>query len=142
MSAPGAWKHVQALIADGKFAKTKPVRKGVAHHGLVLPDLVDLSPISTDRLRAELARRGVTFDALEEPKLLMNEGKYCAANNCGERVARGRLFCRPALVPDRSRDALDDHERLVEPSIAAFQEALEEARNQLGGFTRVVERVE
>lgn len=141
MSAVGVWKHVQTLIVDGKLMKSAPLRVGRPVTELALPETIDLSAISTDRLRGELARRGITLDALQRPKLLNNEGRACAANHCQTRVGRGMLMCREhwfQLPPGHRSDIMNAwagrHQQ-------AFQEALERARDHLGGFTRVVERV-
>jgi hypothetical protein len=134
MSAVGAWKHVQKLIGEGRLR--------VGPEGIELPDLKDLRSIATDRLRGELARRGVTLDALEEPKPLWNSGRSCAANHCMERVRRGQLMCRRHWfqLPRDLRSAIMDS--WSARHMQAYQEAVEAARDHLGGFTRVVERVE
>lgn len=136
MSAPGAWNHLQALIREGTLMR-------LANGKVMLPGRVDLSPIPTERLRGELARRGVTMDALDAPAIPMrSKGRYCAADGCGERVTPGKLMCRRHWfqLPRDMRAAILSawSARRAEP----YQEAVEAARNYLGGFTRVVERVE
>lgn len=134
ISAVAAWKNVQALVHDGKIVKTGP-RYELAE------DSDTLVLLSTDALRGELARRGVTMDALERPKLLWNEGRPCAANGCRERVGRGKLMCRAhwfRLPPAFRSDIMN---AWAARNMQAYGEAVEAARDHLGGFTRVVERV-
>jgi hypothetical protein len=135
ISAVAAWKNVQALIYDRKLLKN-------ADGSVSLADWpADLSTVPTGKLRGELARRGVTLDALKEPKLLWDEGRPCAANHCPERVRRGHLMCRDhwlSLPIGYRRDILT---AWGARQVQAYQEAVERARDYHGGFTRVVERV-
>jgi hypothetical protein len=74
------------LIRQGKLARTK------AHvRNLVLPDRVDLTPVATSALQAELKRRG----APEAPTRHVSicDTAPCAYDACGERVERGNWFC-------------------------------------------------
>lgn len=135
MSAVGAWKHVQSLIGEGKFVRTRD--------GFDLPGRTDLSTVPSEQLRGELARRGLTLDALEEPpRPLFDKGRVCAANHCLERVQRGHLMCRRhwLRLPIQIRRAITN--AWAARHMQAFQEAVEAARNELGGFTTVVERVQ
>lgn len=134
ISAVAAWKHAQRAIDEGIFVK-------LPNGALQLPDSVDLTGVSSGKLRGELARRGVTLDALETPKLLPNDGRPCAANFCHDRVQRGRLFCREHWfqLPHYMRSAILN--AWSARQMQAYSEALEAARDYLGGFTRVVERV-
>jgi SOS-response transcriptional repressor LexA len=52
-SAPAAWRHVSALLADGRLRR----RQGERDRYLAIPGRVDLIPVPTDALVAELARR-------------------------------------------------------------------------------------
>lgn len=133
MSSIGAWKHVQALIGDGLLVKYG--------HRAELPGHIDLVGVTTRQMRAELARRGVTMDALERPKLPFDEGRPCAANHCLERVERGMLMCREHwfALPPRLRSAIMN--AWSARNTRAYQAAVEAARDHLGGFTRVMERV-
>jgi hypothetical protein len=81
------------------------------------------------------------MDALERPKLLPNEGRACAANFCTERVRRGMLMCREHWfqLPQYMRSAILN--AWSARHMQAYGEAVEAARDYLGGFTRVVERV-
>lgn len=133
ISGVASWRHVQALIAEGKL--TAPARGKFG-----LPDPVGLESVGTDRLRAELARRGVTMDALQEPR--QDRGRPCAANGCGRLVERGKLMCRDhwfRLPTAYRRDIL---EAFSARQPRAYQDAVERARDHLGGFTTVVSRVD
>jgi biotin operon repressor len=79
ISAVAAWKNVQALVHDGKIYK-------IGSRYELAEDSGTLVLLSTDALRAELARRGVTMDALERAQAAVDEGRPCAANGCRERV--------------------------------------------------------
>jgi hypothetical protein len=102
---------------------------------------VDLTLVPTEQLRGELARRGVTLDALEEPTPLFNDGRACAANHCTNPVRRGHLMCRHHWfrLPVAYRN--DMMNAWASRQVQAFSEALERARNYLGGYTNVLERV-
>lgn len=81
-------KALTALARDGRL-----IRQAARHRGLSLPDAIDLTPIDTERLRGELARRGVTMDALATPQVLRGDSRACAATLCGDRVGPGKLMC-------------------------------------------------
>lgn len=81
---------IEGLVARGKLR-----RRSAAARGLELADLPDLRTVTTDDMRAELARRGVTMDALARPRAL-NYGRQavtCAADSCHVEVRRGHLMC-------------------------------------------------
>jgi hypothetical protein len=142
MSSVGAWKHVQAAIGEGILVETKAPRSGRPRKAVELADRVDLTVFPTDRLRGELARRGLTLDALEQPRPLLDEGRACAANHCINRVGRGMLMCREhwfRLPPSYRSDIMNAWSAR---QLQAYGQAVEAARNFLGGFTSVVERVE
>lgn len=82
---------VDRLVDEG-YLKRIPNRA----RGLRLADTPDLRAAPTDALRAELARRGETFDALaDRPRGQFRRGvATCAADCCREEVRRGKLFCR------------------------------------------------
>jgi SOS-response transcriptional repressor LexA len=133
ISSVAAWKNVQALIYEGKLERTA--------RGAALPNHHDVSNVPTDDLRGELARRGFTMDALETPTPLFGDGQPCAANHCRSRVKRGQLMCRQhwfQLPPAYRSDIMN---AWAARHVQAFQEALEAARNYLGGYTNVAERV-
>lgn len=52
----GAWKHIRGLIEDGRLKRLVDGR-------IVISGLVDLRPVPTDRLQAELARRRAVHHA-------------------------------------------------------------------------------
>lgn len=134
MSSVGAWKHVQALIGERKLVKQP-------NGGFTLPDDSDLSVIPTETLRGELARRGVIMDALVQSPGRFDRGRPCAANGCRNRVNRGMLMCRQhwfELPPKYRSDLMN---AWAGRQTQAFEQALEAARDLLGGYTRVVERV-
>lgn len=90
-SRPRATELIDALVRDGYLAR--PSRK---HRAITLAGVPDLRAISTPTLRAELARRGVTLDALATPQPI-NWGRRavtCAADCCQVEVRIGHLFCR------------------------------------------------
>jgi hypothetical protein len=132
MSGAGVWGHVQRLVGEGRL-----VKRGQT---VALPG-VDLSGASTDALRDELARRGVTMDALDAPSLRWDEGRACAANHCQERVRRGMLMCREHWFKLPAKYRSDIMNAWSGRHVQAYQEAVEAARNFLGGYTRVAERV-
>ncbi|MHA3840424.1 LexA family protein [Sphingomonas aestuarii] len=80
---------------DGLVARGKLRRRSAASRGLELAEAADLRTVPTDEIRAELARRGVTMDALARPRAL-NYGRRavtCAADSCHVEVRRGHLMC-------------------------------------------------
>ena len=136
ISAVAAWKHIQTLVGERKL-----IRLGGGM--IALPDDDgSLSVVRTSDLKAELARRGETLSALDQPKMPMDEGRPCAANFCQERVGRGKLFCREHWfrLPPKMRSAIMN--AWGARHVQDYQEAVEAARDHLGGFTRVVERVQ
>jgi len=125
-----AWRLVDALIASGHL-----VRGAERQRGLRLADAPDLRGVGTETLRAELARRGLTLDALiERPRPIASGiAVTCAADSCGRTVERGRLFCRPhwfALAPDLREDIIQAHRRR---DIEAYQAFVAEARDVADG---------
>lgn len=134
ISSVAAWKATEALIGQGKLVRTNAARRY-----LKLPDQADLSAVTTEQLRAELARRGLTLDALAQPKPL--RGAQCAAPLCIGKVQRGHIMCRDHWfrVPRTIREQLLTAHARRDPS--AYQDAFTAAVDSLGGFTRVVERV-
>lgn len=120
MTVSGAHRIVEALIAAGYL-----LRRPAAHRGLTLTGTYDLKGASTSALRAELARRGVTLEALsvrEDPAL--GRAVSCAADTCGAAVKRGMLMCRrhwfalPRELQDGIKRAfarrdVDEYQRLV-----------------------------
>ncbi len=128
-------RFVNALIDEGLLKRT-----GAKVRNLALAGSIDLRPVTTEALRAELARRGVTFDALETPRAF-GRGRPCAAHGCDVQVRPGMLMCREHWFQVRkpTRDAI--MAAWSARDMQAYQEAVEAARDQVGGFHRVVERV-
>jgi hypothetical protein len=131
ITAPAVYKHRQALLHEGKLVYT--------NGRLDLPGRIDLAEVSTQAMRAELARRGETFDALMSAPI--ERGRYCAAHHCATKVQPGRLFCRDhwfALPPAMRSDIMNAWRARA---TQAYGEAVEAARNHLGGFAKVSEIV-
>lgn len=116
---------VERLIQQGKLVRT-------ASHvrGLALPDMVDLKDAPTDALRAELARRGETLDALARPRPLRGDAT-CAANRCGEQIHRGMLFCRRHWFLLSLSLQHDLKAKWAARELPAFQADLDSAREYL-----------
>ncbi|WCT72085.1 hypothetical protein PQ455_10535 [Sphingomonas naphthae] len=91
ISKTNAHRIVELLIADGKL-----LRRGTGRNrDLALPDLPDLVAIPTAALRRELARRGVTLEALHRERPIASAyAPTCAVPRCGEPVESGHLMCR------------------------------------------------
>jgi hypothetical protein len=85
----GAHRCVAALVEAGAVKRTPSKTRGLA-----VVDLPDMRTVPTDVLRAELARRGVSFAALNPaaPRAIGHE-VTCAADTCGTVVQRGHLMC-------------------------------------------------
>lgn len=109
------------------------------HHqrAIELVDDVELMAVSTDQLRAELARRGVTMDALMTPRVIGHSATpRCAHDACPEMVERGQLFCRThwyALSPAQQRAITEAFGRR---DSVAFEAAVREARDALTQMRR------
>lgn len=128
-SKTAAHKTVSRLVADGRLRR-RPAR----FRGLSLPDAVDLTSIDTQRLRGELARRGVTMDALAVPRVLHNDGRACAATRCGERVGPGKLMC-PRHWFQLPRDLRDNiHQAFNAGASASYQAYVRQAIDLVDGF--------
>jgi hypothetical protein len=91
VSAAGAKGIVDRLVSQGVLARIPAARRS-----LRLADGIDLRGVASDALRAELARRGETLDALGAgTRLAFAKGAVtCAADCCQVQVERGKLFCR------------------------------------------------
>lgn len=124
-----------ALVRQRRIERTP-----ATYRNLRVVGVQDLRGVGTGALRAELARRGVTLDALEVPRSF-NRGRPCAAHACDVEVRPGMLMCRTHWfqVSKPTRDAI--MAAWSARNMQACQEAVEAARDQVGGFERVVERV-
>lgn len=120
------------LVDEGRL-----MRKPASHRGLSLPEAIDLTAIGTEQLRGELARRGVTMDALATPRPLSNYGRACAATVCGERVGPGRLMCGRHWyrLPRDLRDNI--HAAFNAGASASYQDYVRQAIDLVDGFKGV-----
>ncbi|RIA44081.1 hypothetical protein DFR49_2318 [Hephaestia caeni] len=90
ISTGAAGRIVGRLADDGKV-----VRDYYRHRSLRLPEAPDLTTIPTVALRAELGRRGETFDGIATfERRVFGRAVSCAADSCQIEVKRGQLFCR------------------------------------------------
>lgn len=121
----GAHRCVDALV-DAGAVKRIPAKS----RGLAIADLPDMRPVPTDVLRAELARRGISFAALNPaaPRAIGHE-VTCAADTCGTVVQRGHLMCLThwRALPLALRDRILRNN--VRGSERAFTAAVTEARD-------------
>ncbi|MDE0880529.1 MAG: hypothetical protein OSB00_17995, partial [Sphingomonas bacterium] len=83
--------------------------------GLALTGEPDLRRASLDAIKAELARRGETLDALcrEEPRAY-GRMPSCRVDSCGVAVERGKVMCRThwfAVPHDLRGDLLASYSR-------------------------------
>lgn len=134
----GGQAHSARSIVEALIRQKRLIRTRAGQRNLAIVGLVDLTSVGTDAMRAELARRGVTMDALDQPKA--TQGRACAAHGCVSLVQPGNLMCRPHwfAVPQPIRTAILNAHRARH--LQAYGEAVEAARDHLGGFERVMER--
>lgn len=103
------------------------------HRAIELAGMVSLATVPTDRLRAELARRGITFDGLDggEPVKFRRGGASCAADSCQLEVERGKLFCRRHWfsLPEPLRKAI--WRAFIGKNVTRYQELVTEARDRI-----------
>jgi hypothetical protein len=122
---PGTVDHlIEALIRHGQLTRLS----GQARN-LRIAGQPDLRLVDTASLKAELARRGETLDALTTRELPNYAGKSCAADSCQAEVRRGQLFCRThwfSLPRDLREAILQAHRRR---DLARYQELLTRARD-------------
>lgn len=127
-----AHRCVDALVGLGAVKRT-PAKS----RGLMIADLPDMRPVPTDVLRAELARRGVSFAALNPvaPRAMAHE-VTCAADTCGTVVRRGHLMCLthwrvlPIALRDRILRSNADRDQ------RAFEAAVTKARDLIDNENR------
>jgi hypothetical protein len=106
---------------------------------------VDLRAVPAQRLRAELARRGETLDAMRADPIATGHrarrgGGICAADTCGAVVPVGHLMCRQhwfALPFDLQNGLKRAHAEArrsqSKADIARYQELLTTARDLVDG---------
>ena len=137
LSVTGAHKIIDALVSSGKLRRTP-----AASRGLEVVDAIDLRGVGTSALRAELARRGETLEALPSGRGLATGTKQtCAADTCGAPVQRGQLMCRThwfALPRDLRDDILTTHARALRyrrgEDVTRYQELVAQARDVADGL--------
>jgi hypothetical protein len=125
----GAHGMIRALIAGGYLVRAKG-----AHRGLSLTDHVDLRGVGTSALRAELARRGVTLEALQvRESLAYGTRRGCAADSCGAEVRPGMLMCRTHwfMLGRDLQNAIT--QAFARRDTARYQELVAEARDIADG---------
>lgn len=137
----GVHRIVTSLVRQGKLERLP--RKA---RSLSLGGATDLRGVPTGELRAELARRGVTLDALNggervwlgRPRSYGAGSGTCAADGCQLEVQRGHLMCLehwralPFEVRERILSTHRAARRSRHPSDAAlYGEAVTEARELL-----------
>lgn len=116
---------IDFLVQTGHLA-----RNPNEHRGLRVVETPNLQTVATTALRAELARRGVTLEALmpREAKAFGREVS-CAADTCGNVVTPGMLMCRthwfalPRELQDRIKHTFSRRD------VAGYQAAVTEARD-------------
>lgn len=128
---------IDALVRMGKLKKVRG-----ATRNLELAGVADLRGVATSALRAELARRGVSLDALAEKPVPLGQGMPCAYEHCGERVGMGKLFCRTHwfAIPAWLRDRIFKAFRAKD--LAAYRDAIEEARARIARGSAQVRQLE
>ncbi|MFZ5749064.1 MAG: hypothetical protein ACOY45_15575 [Pseudomonadota bacterium] len=107
----GVYNSLSRLIEEGRLRRS-PNRS----RGLSLADAPDLAAATTEALKAELGRRGVTGAALERPeRVAIGPAYHCAVAGCGEEVPMGHAFCLShwrAIMPQTRQRFLDQHAQL------------------------------
>lgn len=118
---------VERLVSAGKLTKRFNRARSIE-----LVGAGDLTSFTTEQLRAELARRGVTMDALMTPRpIACGTTPRCAHDACLEPVTIGRLFCRPHwhALTERQQRAIT--QAFGRKDAAAYERAVREARDFL-----------
>lgn len=128
-SPSGVQRVLDALVREGRLERTPGTPRSLRVAGRP-----DLRLASTNALRAELARRGETLEALStaEPRAYGGRAS-CAADTCGAAVQRGHLFCRTHWfrLPARLRE--DILAAFARRDTARYQELVAQARDIADG---------
>lgn len=137
MTKSNAFAHVEELIGDGLLARTR-ARGDKRKNSLIPVGVPDVRRVPTSRIQSELARRGLTFEALDSGvrKAFAKGAVTCAADCCDNEVRRGQLFCLKhwRAVPCDLQDAiLSAHRRRDRDG---YQAAVAEARDVAAGYGR------
>jgi repressor LexA len=132
-----AHEHVQALVRAGKLRSPANRMRGIE-----LVDTVDLRAVDTERLRAELARRGESLDALDRPqrRVFARGAVACATSCCDVEVPPGHLFCLRhwrRISPVTQSALLHAHRVATETrsaeDVSRYQEAFTKAKDEAEG---------
>jgi hypothetical protein len=133
------WRVLTALEELGHIRRVKNRTRSIE-----LVGGVDLRTVPIEAIRGELARRGLSLDALmtDEPRAFARGSVSCAADCCQLVVEPGNLFCRRhwfQLPRDLRDDIYKAHSRRDR---ARYQMLVTEARDLIdsGQYQRVLER--
>ncbi|MFZ5746551.1 MAG: LexA family protein [Pseudomonadota bacterium] len=128
------YNSLDRLVAAGKLERARQLARGLS-----LVGATDLTTATTEALKAELGRRGVTGAALERPeRVAIGPARHCAVAGCGEEVPMGHAFCLShwrAISPGSQRALMDAHGwvrrlrsgRERDIALAAYQAAYSQA---------------
>lgn len=128
------YNSLDRLVWSGKLERAVNRTRGLS-----LVGAPDLTIATTEALKAELGRRGVTGAALERPEqVAIGPAHHCAVSECGVEVPIGHLFCLShwrAISPGSQRTLMDAHGwvRRLRPgrerdmALAAYQAAYSQA---------------
>ena len=122
LSPSRAGDIVNGLVRKGKLVKARGEQRNLRP-----ADAPDLSTVGTGALRAELARRGHSLEALVRKPMPVFAGRKCAATYCQDRVTPGNLMCRDhwLSLPKSLRDRIFRTFRAKDED--AYGEAVREA---------------
>lgn len=131
ISAQSVSRHVDKLVARGMLVK----ESGAGLRNVRLANVPDVRSIGTEAILAELARRGLTFGALDSGtnKAFSRAAVSCAADCCHNEVEPGRLFCLThwRALPHWLQQAILAAHRARD--IEAFQDLVCQARDIADG---------
>ena len=124
-------RHVDKLVTRGLLER----ESALGLRKLRVANVPDIRKVGREEILAELARRGITFGALDSGvhKSLSRPAASCAADTCGCEVDPGRLFCLThwrALPFDLREEILATHRSR---DLEAYQAAVSRARDIADG---------
>tara|TARA_B100000678_G_scaffold61754_1_gene50072 strand:- start:4221 stop:4730 length:510 start_codon:yes stop_codon:yes gene_type:complete len=125
LSKTRVWNLVNGLVLDGLLERKKSTTRGLS-----LPGEPDLRAVPDAALTAELARRGMTLESLNNGKgLAFGRAVSCAADCCQNEVRRGQLFCLTHWreLPQALQHRILSTHRARD--VDAYQAAVSEARD-------------
>jgi SOS-response transcriptional repressor LexA len=128
-----AFLLVERLVENGYLR-----RDGKKHRALALADRPDARLLSTDAIQSELARRGLTLEALESGtrRVFAKGAVTCAADTCFNEVTPGRLFCLThwrRLPHQLQQDILTAHRRRDRERYQVFVSQARDIADGCGG---------